>query len=85
MFFANSRGGKVLVENTQGKKPRTFEIDFLNGNDAVVLKWRNATTDGDHITKEHTRVKAIQGDVLLPATGVSHKNTGSPKNDLCWN
>ena len=23
-------------------------------------KWRDATTDGDHITKEHTRVKAIK-------------------------
>ena len=54
MFFANSKGGKVLVENTQGKKPKTFEIDFLNENDAVELKWRDATTDGDHITKEHT-------------------------------
>jgi hypothetical protein len=60
LFFANSNGGKVLIENTQGNKPKTFEIDFLNGNDAVELKWRDATTDGDHITKEHTRVKAIQ-------------------------
>ena len=24
MFFANSKGGKVLVENTQGKKPKTL-------------------------------------------------------------
>ncbi|CAM2929495.1 Restriction endonuclease R XbaI [Helicobacter felis] len=24
------------------------------------IKWRDATTDGDHITKEHTRVKAIK-------------------------
>ncbi len=66
MFFANSKGGKVLVKNTQGKKPKTFEIDFLNGNDAVELKWRDATTDGDHITKEHTRVKAIQDHGYKP-------------------
>lgn len=59
-------GGKVLVENTQGSKPKTFEIDFLNGNDAVELKWRDATTDGDHITKEHTRVKAIQSHGYRP-------------------
>jgi len=66
MFFANSKGGKVLVENTQGKKPKTFEIDFLNGDDAVELKWRDATTDGDHITKEHTRVQAIKDHGYKP-------------------
>ncbi|MBM9520554.1 ApaLI family restriction endonuclease [Desulforhopalus vacuolatus] len=66
MFFANSKGGKVLIDNTQGKKPKTFEIDFLNGNDAIELKWRDATTDGDHITKEHTRVRAIQSHGYKP-------------------
>jgi hypothetical protein len=66
MFFANSEGGKVLVENTQGMRPKTFEIDFLNGNDAVELKWRDATTDGDHITKEHTRVKTIKSHGYKP-------------------
>lgn len=66
MFFANSSGEKTIVENTEGKKPKTFEIDFLNGNDAVELKWRDATTDGDHITKEHTRVKVIKGHGHVP-------------------
>lgn len=66
LFFANSNGGKVLVENTQGSKPKTFEIDFLNSNDAVEIKWRDATTDGDHITKEHTRVKVIQSHGYRP-------------------
>ena len=66
LFFFNSSGGKVLVKNTEGSKPKTFEIDFLNGNDAVELKWRDATTDGDHITKEHTRVKAIKKHGYTP-------------------
>lgn len=66
MFFSNSQGGKTLVENTIGSKPRTFEIDFLNGSDAVELKWRDATTDGDHITKEHTRVKVIKSHGYKP-------------------
>jgi hypothetical protein len=66
LFFANSKGGKTTVENTAGMKPKTFEIDFLNGNDAVELKWRDATTDGDHITKEHTRVKVIKGHGYKP-------------------
>ncbi len=59
LFFTNSNGGKKLIKNTQGTKPKTFEIDFLNKNDAIEFKWRDATTDGDHITKEHTRIKAI--------------------------
>lgn len=59
-------GIKTKVENTLGKRPNTFEIDFLNGNDAIEVKWRDATTDGDHITKEHTRVKVIKGHGYKP-------------------
>ena len=66
LFFANSQGGKTTIKNTEGTKPKTFEIDFLNGNDAVELKWRDATTDGDHIIKEHTRVKAIKNHGYKP-------------------
>ncbi|WP_456324241.1 ApaLI family restriction endonuclease [Desulfonauticus submarinus] len=66
LFFSNTSGGKMLVENTDGKRPKTFEIDFLNGNDAIELKWRDATTDGDHITKEHTRVAVIKGHGFTP-------------------
>ena len=55
-----SKGIKTKIENTRGRTPKTFEIDFLNGTDAIEVKWRDATTDGDHITKEHTRVKVIR-------------------------
>lgn len=48
------------IPNTQGQRPATFEIDALVPNgDAFEIKWRDATTDGDHITKEHTRLKVI--------------------------
>jgi hypothetical protein len=53
------KGIKTKVENTIGQRPKTFEIDFLNSKDAIEIKWRDATTDGDHITKEHTRIKVI--------------------------
>ncbi|GAB3568440.1 ApaLI family restriction endonuclease [Spirosoma luteolum] len=53
-------GVKTKVKNTQGQRPATFEIDFLNDKDAIEIKWRDATTDGDHITKEHTRAKVIR-------------------------
>lgn len=52
---------KTRIENTIGKKPKQFEIDCLIDNDAIEIKWRDATTDGDHITKEHTRIQAIKG------------------------
>lgn len=58
--FKFPEGIKTKVVNTIGQRPKTFEIDFLNQKDAIEVKWRDATTDGDHITKEHTRVKAIR-------------------------
>ncbi len=57
---------KYKVENTLGKKPKEFEIDCLIGMDAIEIKWRDATTDGDHITKEHTRVRVIQAAGYKP-------------------
>ena len=55
--FSNS--GSIRVPNTRGQRPKTFEIDCLVGKDALEIKWRDATTDGDHITKEHTRIQAV--------------------------
>ncbi|SHO80311.1 Restriction endonuclease R.XbaI [hydrothermal vent metagenome] len=55
--FPNSATTKI--PNTVGQRPKTFEIDCLEGNNAIEIKWRDATTDGDHITKEHTRIKVI--------------------------
>jgi len=57
---------KVKVDNNIGARPKKFEIDCLVGNKAYEIKWRDATTDGDHITKEHTRVKVIQSYELTP-------------------
>ena len=51
--------GSLRIPNTQGQRPRTFEVDCVIGTDAIEIKWRDATTDGDHITKEHTRIRAI--------------------------
>lgn len=47
------------IKNTMGQKPKKFEIDCLEGNNAIEIKWRDATTDGDHIAKEHTRISVI--------------------------
>jgi hypothetical protein len=52
--------GTAYVPNLEGKRPKNFEIDCLVGSDAHEIKWRDATTDGDHITKEHNRIRAIR-------------------------
>ena len=63
--FRNAKR-KIRIPNTQGQRPKTFEIDCLIGNDAYEIKWRDATTDGDHITKEHTRIKEIKNIGYTP-------------------
>jgi hypothetical protein len=64
--FSHPEGKKDKIPNPFGEKPKTFEIDFLIGKDAIEIKWKDATTDGDHITKEHSRVKAISDKGLKP-------------------
>jgi hypothetical protein len=56
---AYPESGSVRIPNTRGQRPKTFEIDCLVASEAIEIKWRDATTDGDHITKEHTRIGAI--------------------------
>ncbi len=51
---------KVKLPNTIDKSPKTVEIDCLVGNKAYEIKWKDATTDGDHIKKEHKRVHIIR-------------------------
>src|SRR5260370_38684938 len=52
--------GPVRVPNTRGSRPKLFGVDCLVYDDALEIKWRDATTDGDHITKEHTRIQAVR-------------------------
>ncbi len=58
--------GTVKIQNTSGKRPKTFEIDCLVASDAIEIKWRDATTDGYHISKEHTRIKVISAAGYKP-------------------
>ena len=62
----NGAKEKIKIPNTLGTRPKTFEIDCLVSNKAHEIKWRDATTDGDHITKEHTRVKVIGQKGYVP-------------------
>jgi len=56
----------IRIPNTLGRSPKTFEIDCLIEQNAIEIKWRDATTDGDHITKEHTRIKTVAEADYIP-------------------
>ena len=59
--------GSLRIPNTMGQRPKMFEIDCLvEDRDAIEIKWRDATTDGDHITKEHTRMQNIKAAGYKP-------------------
>jgi hypothetical protein len=62
--FPTSRSARIL--NTQSRRPKTFQIDCLLEPHAIEIKWRDATTDGDHITKEHSRIQAIVDAKYIP-------------------
>lgn len=65
--FGEDNAKKVKIPNTEGVRPKKFEIDCLiNEKDAHEIKWRDATTDGDHVTKEHTRIKVIKNAGYKP-------------------
>lgn len=57
---------KVKLPNTIDKSPKNVEIDCLVGNMAYEIKWKDATTDGDHVKKEHKRVKIIKEAGYVP-------------------
>lgn len=57
---------KVRLPNTIDSSPKTIEIDCLVGNKAYEIKWKDATTDGDHIKKEHKRVRIIREAGYIP-------------------
>lgn len=58
--------GSLCIPNTQGKSPKTFQIDCIVEKDAIEIKWRDGTTDGDHILKEQTRIKVIHEAGYVP-------------------
>lgn len=56
----------LKIPNTIDSRPTTFEIDCLVGNHAYEIKWRDATTDGDHIMKEHKRLRVVAEAGYVP-------------------
>ncbi len=58
---------KFKLNNTvDNGSPKTVEIDCLVGNKAYEIKWKDATTDGDHINKEYKRIRIIKKAGYIP-------------------
>ena len=66
-FTKNNPFAKLVkIKKSIGLRPKTFEIDCLDGENDYEIKRRDAITDGNHITKEHTRIKKIANSGLIP-------------------
>lgn len=54
-------GGPLVIPNTISNNPRQFHIDCFTRRDnrAHEIKWRDATTDGDHVRKERNKIRSI--------------------------
>lgn len=57
---------KVKIANAVDKSPKEFEIDCLVDKIAYEIKWKDGTTDGDHVKKENKRVKSIKAAGYVP-------------------
>ncbi len=61
-------GGPISIPNTVSANPKRFEIDCYTklDNKAHEIKWRDATTDGDHIRKETNKIASILEARMVP-------------------
>jgi len=59
---------KIYIENTISTNPKRFEIDCFvkEDNKGHEIKWRDATTDGDHRKKEETKLKQMIKNGIKP-------------------
>ena len=64
----SGKGGPITLPNTVSRNPVNFEIDCYTSRDnkAHEIKWRDATTDGDHIRKEMNKITSIVHAGYIP-------------------
>lgn len=54
------------LPNLIGNRPAYHEVDCTIGQFAYEIKWRDATTDGDHVAKEIERIKNFKAHGYTP-------------------
>lgn len=72
----------IKIVNKFGGKPKTYEIDCLVGKYAHEIKWRDSTTDGDHIIKENNRVELIHDKGYIPVRVMFYKPNRTQAIDI---
>src|SRR5699024_11074657 len=66
-FGIENAHSKYVENPVPNTRPKRFEIDCLvNEEFAYEIKWRDATTDGDHINKENRRLQAVINNGYIP-------------------
>lgn len=61
-------GERIYIPNNISSSPKKFELDCYTSSDnkAHEIKWRDATTDGDHKKKEECKVQGIVEYKYIP-------------------
>jgi len=54
------------IRNTEGRRPKAFEIDYLVGKYAIQIKGQDASTAIDHVAKENRRIKVLADAGYVP-------------------
>lgn len=61
-------GERIYIPNKISSSPKNFELDCYTSDDnkAHEIKWKDATTDGDHKKKEESKIKGIVEHNYIP-------------------
>ena len=83
--FSHTKGGNPLTLNNPNPPPTTFYIDWVipNENRVYEIKWRDATTDGDHVRKEEAKISAISSSGYKPIRVMYYRPTRAQAKAIC--
>ena len=58
----------ISIPNSVSSSPQMFEIDSYveEDNKAHEIKWRNATTDGDHVRRDFDKTRCVSSADMIP-------------------
>lgn len=85
-LLKNAKGGKELkITNPADSPPEKFQIDCVvdSDNKAHEIKWRDATTDGDHVKKEENKISAIENLGYIPVRVMFYRPKRKQAQRIC--
>lgn len=83
--LSHTKGGHKLQLTNPNPPPTTFYIDWVipKENRAYEIKWRDATTDGDHVRKEEAKISAISNSGYKPIRVMYYRPTRLQAQAIC--